>query len=82
MRTDTLPSSGRIRFFAVLEMLAHEKLTIDQIAARLNVTTRTVRRNLNFIDALCDSLEVDFKRRYFFNNEKCPICRRGIYEQR
>lgn len=67
------------KILRVMEMtlyMAGAKRTLEEIAARFDISERTARRYLTLVDTLDLGLEQDFDNRYFLAIDSCPLCGR------
>lgn len=63
--------------FEMVKALMNESLTVTQLAARLDVSTRTVYRYLRVMEDLDVAIDVKVRvtgERRFIAQDKCPLC--------
>lgn len=74
--THFIAQGKMLRVFDLMIRLTTKRLSIEQIAEKFSISTRTAYRYIELFSGLDICIDKDFNDRYFIAQDDCPICRR------
>jgi predicted AAA+ superfamily ATPase len=73
-KTSVVVNARMMKLMQMAMMLQTSKVTVAQIAKRLDMCARSVYRYIDILEAMDIAIEKDFYNKYFIAQDLCPLC--------
>lgn len=69
-----IPQAKLLRLMQLIMLLSKDRLTINDIAYKLETSSRSAYRYVLLIKATGFTIDKDCEKRYYVKNDVCPVC--------